>query len=99
MGQGLADAEVRQPEIRKIGPRNQKKAGMVDMGKTCTNCKFEPAWKEIGRDSGDYPQLEGECRAPRAACDVRHKLRMDTEYMSLNWDRQSECQMWQSKGD
>jgi len=67
------------------------------MSKTCVTCKFEPAWEEVGRDSGDYPQLEGVCRAPKAVCDDRRTITMDTEYMMPDWGRSHECQMWEPK--
>lgn len=66
------------------------------MSHTCTTCKYEPVWHEIGVDCHGWPQLEGECRAPRAACDQREKIRLDTEYMSTHLPN---CQMWRQKNE
>jgi hypothetical protein len=67
------------------------------MSKSCTTCKYEPVWNEIGRDGDDWPQLEGMCRAPRAACDARRLIQLDTEWMEPDWS--GVCQMWTPKNE
>lgn len=67
------------------------------MSHTCTTCKYEPSWNEIGADGDGWPQLEGMCRAPRAACDSRRTVILDTEWM---WpDLMGDCQMWRPKDE
>ncbi len=70
------------------------------MSKSCVSCKYEPVWNEVGTDGDGWPQLEGMCRALRAACDTRHKIVLDTEYMIPECGmRILDCKLWEPKNE